>query len=456
MSDTNFSYMEVSAKRKKRNQFISVLIIVAIILLGVIVWGWLELQKSRNAERIKNALNSQVEPGFKEPNDEALEPFKDTADVIVQDTPATTIAKSPEPIPAEPAKIESSPIELEKPVKVEKPEPKPVKPKAEISKIVPPSKEMAKAQEPVIKSEPVIKKEPEPVITKEPVATEPPKPIVEPAKTPVKTAPIVAKTPEPKPLPIPVAPAIPVPTEPKVQATPPAPPAKAFPPEDLPAPSKAEPSEEARLAMAFIPPVSVPEKTTGENTDATPGSSNHFKSGLTAYRQQDYVNAIRSFTAISQPVSKKRGEIDREEYVQANFLKGVSLLKVGHMSEAVTAFQNVLSYEKYYPLANMNLGICYVEMKQYAKAHQAFEAVIRDQSFIESAVFDDVMQRTKYFWALAWTRLYKNATNPDKQNYYRQQAVLKWKDYDVWFSKNEKYKNENQKAENYLKSLSSR
>ena len=51
MSDTNFSYMEVSAKRKKRNQFISVLIIIAIVLMGVIVWGWIELQKSRNAER---------------------------------------------------------------------------------------------------------------------------------------------------------------------------------------------------------------------------------------------------------------------------------------------------------------------------------------------------------------------------------------------------------------------
>jgi hypothetical protein len=103
----------------------------------------------------------------------------------------------------------------------------------------------------------------------------------------------------------------------------------------------------------------------------------------------------------------------------------------------------------------MNLGICYVELKQYAKAHQAFEAVVRDQSFIEPAVFDDVMQRTKYFHALAWTRLYKSASNPDKQNFYRQQAVLKWKDYEVWFSKNDKYKSENLKAENYLKSLSS-
>src|SRR6187549_261430 len=86
MSDTNFSYMEVSAKRKKRNQFISVLIIVAIVLMGVIVWGWIELQKSRNAERIKNALNSQIEPGFKEP-ETALEPFTDTANVVVQDAP---------------------------------------------------------------------------------------------------------------------------------------------------------------------------------------------------------------------------------------------------------------------------------------------------------------------------------------------------------------------------------
>src|SRR3954463_10771186 len=94
MSDSNFSYMEVSAKRKKRNQFISVLIIVAIVLLGVIVWGWIELQKSRNAERIKNALNSQVEPGFKEPEG-GLEPFTDSSNVVVQDTPAAAVAKTP-------------------------------------------------------------------------------------------------------------------------------------------------------------------------------------------------------------------------------------------------------------------------------------------------------------------------------------------------------------------------
>src|SRR5688572_3142230 len=99
MSDTNFSYMEVSAKRKKRNQFISVLIIVAIVLLGVIAWGWIELQKSRNAERIKHALNSQVEPGFREP-ETALEPpapAADTGSVVVEDAPA-----APAPAAAQP------------------------------------------------------------------------------------------------------------------------------------------------------------------------------------------------------------------------------------------------------------------------------------------------------------------------------------------------------------------
>src|SRR6185295_9884369 len=105
MTDTNFSYMEVSAKRKKRNQFISLLIIVAIVLLGVIVWGWIELQKSRNAERIKNALNSQVEPGFKEP-DAALEPpppaAADTGSVTVTDVPPQPAAPAAPQEPAQP------------------------------------------------------------------------------------------------------------------------------------------------------------------------------------------------------------------------------------------------------------------------------------------------------------------------------------------------------------------
>ncbi len=410
MSDTNFSYMEVSAKRKKRNQFISVLIIVAIVLMGVIVWGWIELQKSRNAERIKNALNSQVEPGFKEP-ETALEPFTDTTAVVVQDTPVAAI---PTPV------VEDAPVAKPEPVAV-----KPVKPK----------KAVDLPKEPEYAGEPVAKPAPKP----EPVAPKPaPAARVEP---PTQVAMV-------KPDPIPAAPATPLP---KPVPAAPATPAKVYPPEDLPIPAKPEPTEEVKMAVAA--PAALPPAETAPSDG--PNASNSFKLGVSAYKQQDYVNAIRSFSAVPKPAQKKRGVQDRDEYVQANFLKGVSLLKVGHMSEAVSAFQNVLEYEKYYPLANMNLGICYVELKQYAKAHQAFEAVVRDQSFIEPAVFDDVMQRTKYFWALAWTRLYKNSTNPDKQNFYRQQAVLKWKDYEVWFSKNDKYKTENLKAENYLKSLSS-
>ncbi len=417
MSDTNFSYMEVSAKRKKRNQFISVLIIVAIVLMGVIVWGWIELQKSRNAERIKNALNSQIEPGFKEP-DGALEPITDTPSVVVQDTPTA---------PPKPAVVETP-----KPV-VPKPQPVAVKP-------VKPKKAVDLPKEPEYTPEPPAPK---------PVAVKPPKPepVVKPKPAPVTPVEPPVQVAMHKPEPTPATPA------PKVVPVPaPVAPAKAYPPEDLPLPEKAEPTEETKQAVAAIPAPVIPAVATPADA---PNASNSYKMGVTAYKQQDYVNAIRSFSAVPKPTSRKRGAQDRDEYVQANFYKGTSLLKVGHTSEAVSAFQNVLEYEKYYPMANMNLGICYVELKQYAKAHQAFEAVVRDQSFIEPAAFDDVMQRTKYFWALAWTRLYKNATNPDKQNFYRQQAVLKWKDYEVWFSKNDKYKNENLKAENYLKSLSS-
>jgi hypothetical protein len=397
--------MEVSAKRKKRNQAISILIIVAIVLLGVIVWGWIELEKSRNAERIKNALNSQVEPGFREP-DIGPDPGVDTGSLVVEDAPPVTEVAPPAPVEtaAEPAKppVETVPPQPVKPPKVaERPAPAP-KPKP--------------AKEPVVKAPPPQPKEPVQV------AAHRPDPITEPAKP-----------------------------EPKVEAKPAPAPVKAFPPEDLPPPAKPVATEETRQAMASMPKAAEPEAA----AEASPSTSNNFRLGMAAYRQQDYVNAIRSFASVPKPATRKRGAPERDEYVQANFLRGVALLKVGHMSEAVSAFQNVLAYEKYYPMANMNLGICYVELKQYAKAHQAFEAVIRDQNRLEPSNYDDVMQRTKYFWALAWTRLYKNSTNPDKQNYYRAQAIQKWKDYQIWFSKNEKYKEENLKAENYLKSLSS-
>ncbi|HLP42206.1 MAG TPA: tetratricopeptide repeat protein, partial [Fibrobacteria bacterium] len=303
----------------------------------------------------------------------------------------------------------------------------------------------------------VPKKVPSPTQAEEPTArngqggkaSEPAAPVL-PKKEPVQVA-------KEEPVQIAMNRPDPTPETPKTapKATTPVVPAstKAYPPEDLPLPSKAVPTEETRQAVAALTPE--PHEPAVQPADAAPAGSNNFRLGMAAYRQQDFVNAIRSFSSVPKPITRKRGTVDRDEYVQANFLKGMALLKVGHMSEAVTAFSNVLEFEKYYPMANMNLGICYVELKQYAKAHQAFEAVIRDQNRLEPANYDDVMQRTKYFWAVAWTRLFKNSTNPDKQNYYRAQAIQKWKDYQVWFSKNDKYKEENIKAENYLKSLSS-
>lgn len=422
---TNYSYLEASAKRKKRNQFISILIIVAVILAVVVGWGIREYKKAQDAERIKNALNSQVEPAFPMPSESSMSggALVDSSAMEVDDGPGPKatepVATTPEPaIEPPPA---PAPAPTPKPVAVPKAEPKP-EPKVIAPK---PEPKVAVAPKPV-----------EPKVVAPPKAVEPPAP-----------------KPEPKPEPIPeVKPVEPVaavkPEKPATPVTPPPPPAKAFAPEDLPMPTKVEPSEDSRLAMAPAAPQVEPAVA----TPAAAGSE-AFKNGIAAYKQSDYVNAIRAFASLPKPTSRKRGEPERDEYVQGNFLRGVALLKMQHISEAASAFQNALEYEKYYPLANMNLGICYIELKQYAKAHKSFEAVIRDQNFIEPAMFDDVMQRTKYFWALAWTRLCKAAKDPDRENYYRQQAILRWKDYQVWFGKNDKFKSENQKADNYLKSL---
>ncbi len=424
---TNYSYLEASAKRKKRNQFISILIIVAVVLAVVVGWGMREFKKAQDAERIKNALSSQIEPAFPVPSENSQQgSVVDSAAMEVSDTPEARIPETElpkeEPLTETPA---PEPI----PAKVEKPIANP-KPKAPVvnSESKPKPAEFKPAVE---------KPEPKLIALQEKEAKE--KAAAEKAAQ-EKEAPVVVAKVEP------VAPTPPV-SPPVIPPAPPAPPVKAFAPEDMPMPSKVEPSEDGLAAVASIPKA---EPVAG-NAPST--ASEHFKTGLEAYKQADYVNAIRAFAALPKPTSRKRGEPERDEFVQGNFLRGVALLKMQHISEAATAFQNSLEYEKYYPLANMNLGICYIELKQYAKAHKCFESVIRDQNFIEPAMFDDVMQRTKYFWALAWTRLYKGSKDPDRQNYYRQQAILRWKDYQVWFGKNDKFKSENQKADNYLKSL---
>lgn len=267
-----------------------------------------------------------------------------------------------------------------------------------------------------------------------------------PEKTKVETP--VAKPIEPAPKVAEIAPKGEA-SAPVVKTVPPSQPAKKFAMEDQPMPEKAVLSDETRLALNTLP-------KTEPKVEAAPTSlsSPLFKQGMEAYRKQDYAAAVRSLEQLPKPATKQRGDVARDEYVEGNFALGVSLLKSDRASDAVDAFNTVLEYEKYYPLANMNLGICYVDLKQYSKANKAFEAVTRDQSAIDPALFDDVMQRTKYFWALAWTRMYKSSKDADKQAYYQQQAVMRWRDYQTWFGKNEKYRSENRKAEDYIKSLS--
>jgi len=295
------------------------------------------------------------------------------------------------------------------------------------------------------------------VVAEKPLVAE--KPVVEepsPAPAPAKT---VASKPkvkaEPKPVVKAEAPApAPIAAEPKSVPTPSiasAQVAKKFVMEDQPMPEKPVLSEESKLAFN-APPKS--EEIQSDQVAATPAASDAFKQAMDAYHKQDYANAIKLFGQLPKPTTKQQGNPTRDQFVQGNFLLGVSLLKSDRAAEAAAAFQTVLEYDKYNPVASMNLGICYVELKQYFKANKAFESVTRDQGSIDPADFDDVMQRTKYFWALAWTRMYKTSKDADKQAYYQQQAVMKWKDYQTWFGKNEKYRSENRKAEDYIKSLS--
>ncbi len=435
MSDSNFTYLEAAKRRKKKNQIISILIIFAVVLVGVAIWGVVEIRKNEAAERIKNALSSQEYPTIPDSTSISTQTGT-TADSIVSST-ESPVEKNREPI----QEIAKTP--LEKPLA-----------KVEVKHPVAPSKRV----EPKVKPEPTPKK----ITEKIPEAT---KPVV------VKEQEVIPKTeeksvitqPKTEEKPIDVKPLVKTEVKPEMKSETstaivpevkkvtevPKNTANAFEPEDFPIAANTTPSEDTKLAMNTI--VKTGEITSNSST----GSSDFFKQGMAAYKQNDYANATRLFAQIPAPATKRRGDPTRDEFVQGNFLRGVALLRTNHTSEAVTAFQSVLGFEKYFPLANMNLGICYVDMKQYGKAHRAFEAVVRDQNYVEPAMFDDVMQRTKYFWALAWTRLYKSSKDADKQSYFRQQSILRWKDYQVWFGKNDKYRAENQKADDYLKSLTS-
>ena len=139
--------------------------------------------------------------------------------------------------------------------------------------------------------------------------------------------------------------------------------------------------------------------------------------------------------------------------MKANLYSGLASQKKGDLKKAVAAYKNVLSYEKFFPIVQMNIGICYVELRQFAKADRAFKSVVRDHTRIPPKKYDDIMQRTRYFWAVAWTRLFKGTKDPDKKVYYKSQALVKWNDYNAWFGKTAKYSSSNKKAKNYINVL---
>ena len=99
------------------------------------------------------------------------------------------------------------------------------------------------------------------------------------------------------------------------------------------------------------------------------------------------------------------------------------------------------------------MGICNLELRQFAKAHRAFNKVIRDQNRIPPAQYNDIMQRSRYFWALTWTKLYKASQDPDKKAYFKNQASMKWSEYQSWFGSDIKYQRDNKQAMLYIESL---
>jgi tetratricopeptide (TPR) repeat protein len=227
-------------------------------------------------------------------------------------------------------------------------------------------------------------------------------------------------------------------------------PAKHFEPEDMPLPSQVEISKDVQTAFQDQKPEKELKNISLENT------SDKFHKGMLAFRKKDYKYAIKFLANLPVPSERKRGIKEREEYVRGNFYRGLSFQKIGNLKEAVESYNKVLSVEKYFPVCEMNLGICYIELRQYAKAHRALQNVIRDQNRIPPDRYDQIIQRTRYFWALAWTRMFKYAKQSDKKEYFRQQATMKWKDYKAWFGGNSNFMEENKLAENYLNSLKAR
>jgi hypothetical protein len=52
--------------------------------------------------------------------------------------------------------------------------------------------------------------------------------------------------------------------------------------------------------------------------------------------------------------------------------------------------------------------------------------------------------------------MYQTTAQPDKKEYFRKKAYLKWADYRAWYGKNKKYQDANQWAEHYIKNLNAK
>ena len=381
----------------RRNKKLPILLIVLAIILGVVIWFVKKTGESPTS--VSNDTASVSQP---------IKPAE----------PAKVQPVAPAPAAPEVAKSAPSPVVA------------PVKPKHK-------HKPAIKA----VEQTPIAEK-PAPKVAEAAPKIETPVPVTAPTPTPAPAAKVPPAAPVVKVVPVPAAPV------PKTSPTPAPEANKKFAMEDQPMPEKSALSDEGRLALNTAP--KAPESKAVNA--AVP--SGLFKQGMEAFRKQDYANAIKLLEQLPKPATKQRGDQTRDEYVDAQKALAEALVKSDRTGDAVNAYTAALEYDKYDPVSNMNLGICYVELKQYSRASKAFEAVTRDQSQIDPAQFDNVMQRTKYWWALAWTRMYKTSKDADRQAYYQQQAVMRWKDYQTWFGKNEKYRSENRKAEDYIKSLS--
>lgn len=475
MSDES-NYLNELEKNKKKNK--AILGGTVVVLLGIAAVLLLTfILKKKPAPEVATSTVESTEAPLPESVDTSIIESEAIHEEVTESTPTEespevntpleTTQEAPKTPPAKPLekKIGVPPVS-EKPVtKVAEP----VAP--EVPKTMPTSPPTPPKEKATIASKPPVPTPTKPVTPPVPqevktlptppaeVKTPPAPEVTKPTTKPI-TPPVVEKPAPTKPVvPTEVTKVAPSKPSPANTSTPPAtPPSTSVPtakpstppvyePENLKSPRKERISEEIKEVALSTP-------TPQPIGDVSVESSSDYKLGLQAFQAKNYVNTIQLLSKIPKPETKQRGNAQRDEYVMANVMLGSSFQKEGRLSEAISAYQKVLEYEKYYPIVSLNIGICYLELNQYAKADKAFKDVIRDQNRIPPSQFDDTMQRTRYFWALAWSRLYKATGQPDKKAYFQRVASEKWDEYLAWYGNNSAFAKQNEQAKNYLKMVS--